>query len=181
MEPSVFKYALSCLGLTDEQVHAVIQESRWDASRLYLYHDARSTLNMLNKFHFVGLIANQSPGTRERLQKYGIYSHFDLIFASDEVGIEKPDPRIFELALKMAGCRAEDAWMIGDRLDYDIRPARQAGWHTIRIMQGYNTFQNPRDALDQPDHTVENLAQTVPILCIDQREDGSKGEGCFMN
>jgi len=164
MEPSVFRHALSRLGLTPDQVHDVMQKARWDAAKLHLYPDAKSTLDILKETHRIGLIANQSPGTRKRLQSYGIDSHFDLICASDELGLEKPDPRIFQLALKTSGCNAEDAWMIGDRLDYDIRPAKQAGWRTIRILQGYNTFQNPRDALDRPDYTVENLAQIPPIL-----------------
>jgi len=164
LESSVFVYALSCLGLADDQVRAVLRESRWDKTKLHLYPDAKSTLINLKEDHFVGLIANQSPGTKERLTRYGIHSYFDLISVSDEIGLEKPDPRIFELALDKAGCRAEDAWMIGDRLDNDIRPANQAGWNTIRVLHGYNICQVPRDALDQPDYTVANLSELVPIL-----------------
>jgi len=162
--PSVFRYALSHLGLADDQVQAVLQEARWDKGKLCLYPDAKPTLDILRQHHSLGLIANQSPGTRERLRRYGIRKRFTLILASDEAGMEKPDPRLFALALEKAGCHTEEAWMVGDRLDNDIRPAKQAGWHTIRVLQGYNRCQEPRDILDQPDYTVDDLAQIVPML-----------------
>ena len=56
---------------------------------------------------------------------------------SFELGLEKPDPAIFQLALERARCSPSQAVMIGDRLDNDIRPARLLGWKTIRIMQGF--------------------------------------------
>jgi FMN phosphatase YigB (HAD superfamily) len=55
---------------------------------------------------------------------------------SFELGLEKPDPAIFSIALERAGCAASEAVMIGDRLDYDICPARMLGWRTIRVAQG---------------------------------------------
>ncbi len=164
MAPSVFAYALSELGLDETQARSVIERSPWNKDRLFLYPDAKQVLETLGKTHFVGLIANQSPGTESRLRTYGILDHFQLVFASAELGLEKPDPRIFELALEEAGCNAEDAWMVGDRLDNDVRPANQAGWHTIRILHGYNTYQQPACAADIPGNTVRELAKIPAII-----------------
>jgi HAD superfamily hydrolase (TIGR01549 family) len=50
-----------------------------------------------------------------------------ICLSSTEVGLEKPDPAIFQLALSQSGCEPPQAVMIGDRLDNDIRPARLLG------------------------------------------------------
>lgn len=164
MAPSVFAYALSELGLDETQVHSVIERSRWNKDKLLLYPDAKQVLDILGRTHFLGLIANQSLGTESRLRTYGIRDYFQLVFASAELGLEKPNPRIFELALEKAGCKADDAWMVGDRLDNDVRPANQAGWNTIRILHGYNTCQQPSCAEDTPDYTVHELAEIPAII-----------------
>ena len=51
--------------------------------------------------------------------------------------------------------------MIGDRLYNDIRPARLLGWKTIRILQGFARFQEPRDRLDEADATIADLAELL--------------------
>jgi FMN phosphatase YigB (HAD superfamily) len=91
-----------------------------------------------------------------------------VCIASAEVGLEKPDPAIFDLALREAGCGASDAVMIGDRLDNGIRPARILGWKTVRVLQGPGRFQVPRDHLDEPNHTVPDV-RSVPSLFMGSR------------
>ena len=54
--------------------------------------------------------------------------------------------------------------MIGDRLYNDIRPARLLGWKTIRILQGFARFQEPRDGLDEADATIADLAELLSLF-----------------
>ena len=162
--PSVFRYALRQIGLNEEQAAAVKRRASWDKGLLFLYPDSRAVLNQLSERHFLGLIANQSPGTERRLHDYGIAGLFGLVLASAELGLSKPDPALFALALERAGCSADKAWMVGDRLDNDIRPAKMAGWRTIRILNGYNARQQPRDDLDVPDYTLTTLTEILRIL-----------------
>jgi FMN phosphatase YigB (HAD superfamily) len=91
-----------------------------------------------------------------------------VCIASAEVGLEKPDPAIFDLSLREAGCGASDAVMIGDRLDNGIRPARILRWKTVRVLQGPGRFQVPRDHLDEPNHTVPDV-RSVPSLFMGSR------------
>ena len=58
------------------------------------------------------------------------------MIASAEEGVSKPDPRIFEIALGRADCKAEHAVMIGDRIDNDVVPAKKMGMKTVWIRQG---------------------------------------------
>jgi 8-oxo-dGTP diphosphatase/putative hydrolase of the HAD superfamily len=78
---------------------------------------------------------------------------------SFELGFEKPDPAIFQLALEWAKCSPSQVVMIGDRLDNDI-PLLGARL----VMQGFARFQSPRDRIDQADLTVANLRELVPIF-----------------
>lgn len=128
------------------------------------YQDAEPALRALSSRFAIGVIANQSPGTADRLARWGLMPFVSLCVASAEVGLEKPDPAIFHLALRLADCTPAQAVMIGDRLDNDIRPARMLGWNTIRVLQGFARFQSPRDRCDEPDLTVANLRRLVPIF-----------------
>ena len=56
-----------------------------------------------------------------------IEKYFSTVVYSEEAGVRKPHAAIFELALKQANCRAEEALMIGDDWDADILGARNAG------------------------------------------------------
>ena len=98
------------------------------------------------------------------MEQYGLSQHLDLIVASAEEGIEKPDPRIFELALKWANCLPENAAMIGDRLDNDIMPAKQLGLKTIWIRQGFGGMGTPLTEKDAPDYCVNNLEELFELL-----------------
>jgi FMN phosphatase YigB (HAD superfamily) len=132
------------------------------------FDGAIDALRVLAPRYKIGIIANQSPGSEERLIRWGLMPFISVCIASVEVGIEKPDPAIFNLALREAGCAASEAVIIGDRLDNDIRPARMLGWKTVRVLQGPGRFQVARDQHDEPDITVPDV-RSIPSLFIDTR------------
>jgi len=125
---------------------------------------AEPALRTLSARYRIGVIANQSAGTKRRLTNWGLMPFVSICLSSAEVGLEKPDPAIFRLALSRAGCAPQEAVMIGDRLDNDIRPARLQGWKTVRVLQGFARFQSPRDQFDEPDATVAELGELLPLF-----------------
>jgi HAD superfamily hydrolase (TIGR01549 family) len=139
-------------------------EARYPKELESPYEGTEQTLRVLSSRYLIGVIANQSAGTKERLTKWGLMPFVSLCLSSTEAGLEKPDPAIFDLALSTAGCTPPQAVMIGDRLDNDIRPARLQGWKTIRIAQGFARFQSPRDRFDVADLTVANVKLLVPTF-----------------
>ena len=143
---------------------SILAEARYDKELESPYEGAEQTLRALSSRYRIGVIANQPAGTEERLRKWGLMSFISICLSSTEVGLEKPDPAIFQLALSQSGCEPEQAVMIGDRLDNDIRPARLLGWKTIRIAQGFARFQSPRDGLDEADITLANVKLVVPVF-----------------
>lgn len=67
----------------------------------------------------------------EKLKNAEIHDYFNTITASDEVGITKPHPKIFDEALKKANTQKENSVMIGDNLDFDVFGAIDAGLEAI--------------------------------------------------
>lgn len=75
----------------------------------------------------VAIISN-SEGMLDRLfTDLGVLRHFDLVVDSGKVGIEKPDPRIFRIALDRFGVAPERALHLGDVFATDVLGARAAG------------------------------------------------------
>ena len=137
---------------------------KWHLEDEILYSDTVSCLENLSKKYKIGVIANQSPGTRKRLQQHGILQYIDLVIASAEEGVAKPDKRIFEIALQRSNCRPENAMMIGDRIDNDIVPAKLLGMHTIWIKQGFGKYWTIKNETEKADFVVENLMEICDIL-----------------
>ena len=84
--------------------------------------------------------------------------------ASAEAGCAKPDPKIFTMALDEAGCNASEAFMIGDRLDNDIIPARKLGMKAVWVRQGYAIYQTINDDSNRPDHIVDSIDELIPLF-----------------
>jgi HAD superfamily hydrolase (TIGR01549 family) len=142
----------------------VLQRVRYRKELEEPYPEAYGLLSKLTPRYGIGVIANQSGGTEARLESYGLASFISLCFSSAEIGLEKPDPEIFQLALERAQCTPHQAVMIGDRIDNDIRPAKLLGWKTIRVLQGFAEVQMPRNSAEEPNFTVGNLKEIIAIL-----------------
>ena len=129
----------------------------WDSSLEKLYEGAFDIVSYLYGKYKLGIIANQSLGTQERIDNWGIGKFFDVVMASAEAGCAKPDLKIFSMALDKAGCKPADAVMVGDRLDNDIIPAKKLGMKTIWVRQGYAIYQSIDDESKRPDHIVDSI------------------------
>ena len=137
---------------------------KWHTEDEILYPDAAQCLKTLSQKYKIGIIANQELGTKDRLQQQGILQYIDLVIASAEEGVAKPDEKIFKIALKRAACKSGNAIMIGDRIDNDIIPAKNLGFHTIWIKQGFGQYWNITTENETPDYTVQNLTELCDIL-----------------
>ena len=122
-------------------------------------------IGLRNKGYRLGVVANQLQGTEQRMTKWGIIDYFDFVIASYEAGVSKPDQEIFLMALDKAGCKPNEAYMIGDRLDNDILPAKKLGIKTIWVRQGVvAVYQNVPSPEYAPDLRVDNVLDLIKIL-----------------
>jgi putative hydrolase of the HAD superfamily len=82
------------------------------------------------------VISNSNGTVAAILTALGLAPHLDFIIDSSEVGVEKPDPRIFQIALDRAGLRPEEAAYVGDLYRVDVLGARAAGLRAVLMDPG---------------------------------------------
>ena len=141
-----------------------VEKPIWEPQYERLYDDAKECLERLSRKYKIGIIANQIPGTEQRLEKFGIRKYIDVIVASAEEGVAKPDRRMFEIALERANCSADQAVMVGDRIDYDIVPAKNIGMKTIWVKQGMGQYWIFSDESERPDYEATTLSELLGVL-----------------
>ena len=124
-----------------------------------LYPNVKSTLDSLYGKYKLGVIANQPKGLGMRLDEFGIGGYFDIVIGSDDVGISKPDERIFSLAISRAGVPAERCVMVGDMFDNDIIPAKTLGMRTVRVALGLYMYDAARDESERPDASINDITE----------------------
>ncbi len=89
---------------------------------------ARELLARLRKQLTVGIITNNLVAEQqEKLRAIGLAEQVDVLLISEEIGVNKPDPRIFEAALERAGAGSREAVMVGDSWEADIEGALGVG------------------------------------------------------
>ena len=142
-----------------------LTKTPWHSEDEKPYEDAAPVLAELKRRGFqLGIIANQPPGTKKRLENWGLLQYFDVIAASAELRVAKPDPAIFQYALTQADCPAQNAVMVGDRLDNDAAPANRLGMHSVRLLRGLGAYHSPLSDDEQPEHTIQTLAELLALI-----------------
>lgn len=136
----------------------------WNSEDEIKYPEAENVLRELSKRYKIGIIANQELGSEQRLDKLGLLKYIDIVIASAEEGITKPDLRIFQIALDRANCKPEEVVMVGDRIDNDIIPANKIGMKTVWLKQGFGSYAEPKTVEEQPDYLVNSLAEIAELF-----------------
>jgi putative hydrolase of the HAD superfamily len=89
--------------------------------------EVRAALDRLRGRFRMGVVSNANGTVRAKLARVGLAGYFELVVDSHEEGIEKPDPRIFGLALGRLGVGAAEAAYVGDLYHVDVVGAVAAG------------------------------------------------------
>ena len=96
--------------------------------------DARAVLGELRRRGLsVGVISNSDGTAEQSLRDAGLLDAVDFVLDSHLVGVEKPDPRIFQLALGRAAVTPAEAAFVGDLYSIDVLGARRAGMTGILL------------------------------------------------
>lgn len=99
--------------------------------------DAAPALGLLRQAGLrAGVVSNSNGTARAALEAAGLAAHLDFVLDSHVVGVEKPDPRIFALALRAAGVEPAEAVHVGDLYSVDVRGAREAGLGAVLLDPG---------------------------------------------
>jgi putative hydrolase of the HAD superfamily len=106
------------------------------------------------------------------MQASGLKGYFLQVIHSEEAGVRKPHPGIFNYALRLAGARVEDSLMIGDDWEADILGARDVGIDQVFLTTTEEMLQSMSGVSGnvmarhnyQPTHTIGALADLREII-----------------
>jgi HAD superfamily hydrolase (TIGR01549 family) len=149
-----------------EEVDRVKDRGRelWTYPPESLQPDVRPALESLRGRYRLGILANQERWVRDCLRRDELDGFFELWSVSAEVGAEKPDPAIFEHALRQAATPPERCAMVGDRLDNDIVAARRHGLRGVWLLRGEAPPEPTEDQLAGADAAIPSLAELPSAL-----------------
>jgi putative hydrolase of the HAD superfamily len=106
------------------------RENTWDS----VATDAVTTLSRLRAAGLRLVVVSNTNGTLRRMfARIGLDSHVDLIVDSNEEQVEKPDPRLFQIALAKAGADPVSTIHCGDLYEVDVVGARAAGLPAVLL------------------------------------------------
>jgi putative hydrolase of the HAD superfamily len=112
----------------------------------------------------LGIVSNgRSVKQWEKIIRLGLHHFFHTVVISEDVGFEKPDPKIFEVALKELRIRPEEAIYTGDSPEIDMLGANKAGLVSVRLIkQAHKEPTLNRDM--QPKLKIRKISELLTIL-----------------
>jgi putative hydrolase of the HAD superfamily len=133
-----------CAGVLREELPAValidpdaLTEALLDSLRFNPYPDAAPALAQLREAGMLlAVVSNWDCSLPDVLAEVGLGGAVDAVVVSAEVGVAKPDPRIFEVALERLRRDATEALAVGDSLETDVAGARAAGVRAVLLDRG---------------------------------------------
>ncbi|OMF16666.1 hypothetical protein BK131_01320 [Paenibacillus amylolyticus] len=163
-KPLLFNELLHELPWAEHPPHAELMEfyGREYVRSSVLMEQAREVVQHLRGKYRTGLITNGQTNIQYgKIDQLGIREDYDHIIVSEEAGVKKPDPRIFQLALDHFGLTPEQCIYIGDHPVNDIEGAASVGMSTIWM----KVNQPWQDRITSgPLHTIKHLSELKKLL-----------------
>ncbi len=127
-----------------------------------LYPDVIPTFDILAPHFKLGLLSNGNTYP----ERCGLEDRFAFVVFSQDVQVEKPDPRIFEITAQQAGCELAQLLHVGDSLENDVAGAQNVGAHAVWL----NREGISNNTETQPDYEIGSLSKIPAILGLEGRK-----------
>lgn len=150
--------ALPELGLTEADLRKITEDKIYNKPDNYrLFDDTPATLEALHGKYKLGIISDTWPSIVPVLEHFDILKYFDCVTYSYELGIFKPDPKMYQDALAKMGLPAEQTLFVDD-LPKNLEGARLQGINPVLIMTHPNA--QPREDM----HCIETISGLLDVL-----------------
>ena len=160
MEPVIRDLGLDTTALGNECVGYWVFRGAEDL--LMLSPGCRDMLDVLRVRYRLGIVTNgPAESQRHKFEHTGLQKYFEFFLPSGEVGVEKPAPEIFRIALERLDLVPDEAVFVGDHLDLDIIGAQRAGMKAIWYS---GAAKRPDDPFIIPDATIHRLEDLPALL-----------------
>jgi HAD superfamily hydrolase (TIGR01549 family) len=151
---------LEHLGLGDDTIAAQISSAFVHASRTALA-ESRKILERLQRHVALGVVSNFYGNVGQILDEVGLAPVLTTVIDSNRVGVSKPDPAIFALAVHALGCRPDEVLYVGDSFEKDVIGAHGAGLRTAWLT---GTTAHTCRAPELVDVWLQRLADLEPLV-----------------
>ena len=153
--------ALATLDCTEERLSMEMADT-YDQLReesIRLFPGAIETLvRLTGKGIRLALVTNGSTDTqRAKIDRFNLAQYFEVILIEGEFGLGKPDERVYVEVLARLGVRPEDAWMVGDNLEWDVEQPQRLGLTAIWV--DFADEGLPRHSTVTPDRTIRSISE----------------------
>jgi FMN phosphatase YigB (HAD superfamily) len=157
------------LGVTFRVDYDELEKIFWDETLSYKpvdgIYDLLDTLD--NHGIKAGVLSNSIYGGAilgRELEKHDLAKRFSFVISSADYGIRKPHGYIFRVAIKKMGLVPSDIWLVGDKIEYDIRGAPDASlypvWYNWRRLKAspdgdfleIHSMRELREEIESPDN-----------------------------
>lgn len=159
----IVKAALAELHFFDEDKACKIADnySKLHEESICLFPKSIETLQKLSDLGIrMAIVTNgTSEKQREKINKFCLSDFFECCFIEEEIGFGKPDTRIYRAALQKLNLNADEVWMVGDNLIWDIEAPKKIG-----IFAVWNDFRKkgmPKDSNIIPDRIINDISELI--------------------
>jgi putative hydrolase of the HAD superfamily len=149
---------------------AVMAYHKEKIDSITLYEDVEPCLKKLKEIGIKSAIISDGIPIKqyEKILRLKIDKFVDSIVISDEIGIRKPNPKLFSYYLKKFDVKGAETIYVGDNIQKDIVPAKENNIHSVFIHRGgkYDTFNTGLKINDylKPDYEIYNLNEIFSII-----------------
>lgn len=166
---------LDAAGVPDEPLARTMSDTYAQArdAALALFPDAQSVLEALDGRYPLALLTNGPADVqRQEIATLGLGRWFRHAFIEGEMGIGKPDVRVFRHVEAGLGLRPDELVMVGNSYRHDIAGAAAAGWHTVWVRRASDIAPSSLSGQPEsippggvaPDCEIRELSELLPIL-----------------
>lgn len=165
-EPSLLVQVARAAGASPELARAQRRDMPWGRlAPLTAYPGTRAALERLRAQGLrLGVLANQPANAADDLAREGLLPLLEGCWLSEAVGLAKPDPAFFRLALDAWGLPPARVAYVGDRPENDVGPSNDLGLLSVRLLQGPHAEQPARGPREVAAVTAPSLPEAVPAL-----------------
>ena len=162
---AAFKRTLQQIGIFDDalatHLNDLYLQHRFED--IDLYDDVLPVLNALQDNYTLGLLSNGNSYP----EKCGLKNRFQFVVFSQDHSIEKPDPKIFKIAMSQAECSPREFLHVGDSLQSDVVGANKAGIRSVWL----NRTERENDSGIQADFEIKSLTELMGICRQEEISD----------
>ncbi len=122
-----------------------------------LFPDVENVLRTLARNYSLAVITNGNAD----VNKIGLGEYFQFTVSAEDLNIAKPDARVFQKALDLAGVNAEEVIHVGDNLITDVQGAAEVGINTVWFN---SSSEEPNSESIKPDFTITTLVELQDVV-----------------